>query len=214
MAEVVFYFSYGCPWTYLACTRLQETALRTDARIAWKPILIERVRRLLAMPSEDRGHQPPNPVRARYERKDLANWAAYCGVRIDRQPPYPLPAMLAARAGVVAIEEGVIARFSDRLYAACFERLEDPDSMDTIAGVAGSLGLDAADFLRRVQAADTLRTVEENCAELVSRGGFGSPTMFVGDDLYFGNDRIPLVEWALVRRAERPLIAPGAHGQV
>lgn len=213
MAEVAFYFSYGCPWTYLACTRLQETALRTDARIVWKPVSIERLRSLLGMPSESRTHQPANAQRARYERKDLADWAAYCGVRIDRRPPYPLPATLAARAGVVAIEEDVIARFSDRLYVACFERLADPDSMDTIAGIADSLGLDAADFLRRVQSAETLRIVEENCAELVLRGGFGSPTMFVGDDLYFGNDRMPLVEWALVRRAERPLIAPGAHGQ-
>jgi 2-hydroxychromene-2-carboxylate isomerase len=213
MAEVTFYFNYGCPWTYLAATRLQETALRTDSSIVWKPVLIDRVRQLVSGSDASAPHRPVHEARARYDRKDMADWAAYCGVCISRGPPYPVPASWALRGAVVAGEAGVIAPYSERVFAACFGASADIDSPAVVAGIAAEVGLDAAGFSRRVAEPATLARIEGNSTELVARGGFGSPTMFLGEDMYFGNDRMPLLEWALVRGAERPLIAPGAHGQ-
>ncbi len=209
MAEVSFYFYYGCPWTWLASTRLAEAALRTSARIVWKPILVD----LVAQASGAPAHGPTSPARSRYAVKDLADWAAFCGVHIRHPGPFPVPATWALRGAVVALEEGRIAAFSERIFQRCFDVLADIDSLDAVSECAAATGLDASDFRRRVQEPRTRRVLEDNSRELVARGGFGSPTMFVGDDMYFGNDRMPLVELALTRSAERPLIVPGAHGQ-
>lgn len=213
MADVDFYFNYGCPWTYLACVRLREVALRTGARIAWKPILVKRVHERVSA-GGPAAHAPPmSAARARYAVKDLADWAAFCGVRISRPGPFPVRADRAVRAAVVAVGDGVIAAFSERVFAACFAEGADIDSPEVVTRIAVAVGLDAGEFNKRVDAPATQARVEELSDELVARGGFGSPTMFVGGDLYFGNDRMPLVELALSRSGERALVAPGAHGQ-
>jgi 2-hydroxychromene-2-carboxylate isomerase len=212
MAVVDFYFYYGCPWTYLASTRLQETAMRTGAQIAWKPVLIEHVQ---GQPPDGApaGHAPISPARTRYAAKDLADWAGFCGVEIRRPGPYPLPARWALRGAMVALQEGLIGAYSEKVFGACFGAGADIDSLEVVTGLAVATGMDATDFRRRVQEPGTLRMLEDNSRELVVRGGFGSPTMFVGDDMYFGNDRMPLVELALSRSGERPFVVPGAHGQ-
>jgi 2-hydroxychromene-2-carboxylate isomerase len=213
-AGVDFYFNYGCPWTYLASVRLREAALRTAARIAWKPILVARVQERVNA-GRPVSHAPPvNPARARYAVKDLADWAAFCGVEIRRPGPFPVRADWAVRGAVVAAAEGAIEAFSERVFAACFAEGEDIDSPDVVSRIAVAAGLDAEAFRQRLGATATQVKVEELSDELLARGGFGSPTMFVGGDMYFGNDRMPLVELALSRSGERPLVAPGAHGQI
>lgn len=209
MLEVSFYFYYGCPWTFLASTRLTEVAMRTSARIAWKPILLDLVAQAAGSP----GHAPQHPARARYAAKDLGDWAEFCGVRIRHPGPFPRPATWALRGAVIALEDGRIAPYSEHVFQGCFGGMADIDSLDIVTNQAAAAGLDAAAFRRRVQEPRTREVIEGNSRELVARGGFGSPTLFVGDDMYFGNDRMPLVELALTRRGERPLILPGAHGQ-
>ncbi|MCK6370279.1 MAG: 2-hydroxychromene-2-carboxylate isomerase [Gammaproteobacteria bacterium] len=208
MAEVTFFYTYGCPWTRLAFARLREVALRTSARIVWKPILIEELgrHRATAGPATD-------PARASYAKKDLADWAEFCGVRMRHAGPFPVPALWAQRGAVVAQALGRIEPYSECVFEACFNALEDIDSLDVVAACAVAAGLDRAEFIGRAGDPVTRELLESNTHELKSRGGFGSPTMFVGENMFFGNDRMPLVELALNRCAERPLVAPGAHGQ-
>ena len=213
MTDVDFYFYLGCPWTYLAFGRLQETAMRTNARIAWKPVLIDRVQRG-ARP----GGAPPegagSPARARYQAKDLQDWARFCAVQIRAPGPYPVAAGCALRGAVVAIAAGKGARYCEAVFRSCFEEGVNVDDPDAVAAIAAGVGIEPAGFRAALGEDGTRRALEAWSDELVARGGFGSPTMFVGDDMYFGNDRMPLVELALNRAAERPLVAPGAHGQV
>lgn len=213
MADVDFYFNYGCPWTYLACVRLREVALRTGARIAWKPILVKRVHERVSA-GGPAAHAPPmSAARARYAVKDLADWAAFCAVNIRHEGPFPLPAEWAARGAIVAATSAGVAAYSEAVFSACFRDGLDVGSLEVVVALAGDLGLDEPDFRRAILDPATLLAVERNSEELVSRGGFGSPSMFVGDDMYFGNDRMPLVEFALNRASDRPFVAPGAHGQ-
>jgi 2-hydroxychromene-2-carboxylate isomerase len=214
MLQVEFYFHYGCPWTYLAFTRLRETALRTGAGIVWKPITVEHVHeRLQPRAAATHGAAATLPAKARYAKKDLADWAAFCGVTIRHQGPFPLPAEWAARGAIVTAASGRVAQYSEAVFSACFRDAFDIGSLDAVVTLAGDLGLDEGEFRKAVCEPAVLRAVESNADELVARGGFGSPSMFIGDDMYFGNDRMPLVEFALNRRADRPFVAPGAHGQ-
>jgi 2-hydroxychromene-2-carboxylate isomerase len=212
MPAVDFYFYYGCPWTYMAFGRLVEAAMRTNARIAWKPILVERVRAALG-PGATAHPAEAVPARARYQRKDMADWARFCGINIRRPGPFPVAATWSLRGAVTARDAGVIVPYSEAVFRACFESGRDIDSLETVSAIAAEIGVDAAAFAAATRDPTTLRAIDAASDELVDRGGFGSPSMFIGDDLYFGNDRMPLVELALTRAAERPLIVPGAHGQ-
>jgi 2-hydroxychromene-2-carboxylate isomerase len=210
LVDVEFYFHYGCPWTYLAFTRLRETAMRTRARIVWKPILIERVRQATGGgEAED-----PGDAKARYSEKDLQDWARFCGVAIRRGGPYPVAAEWAARGAIPAIAASLAEPYGEAMFRACFADGADLANAGVVTGLAGGVGLDVAGFREAAASDAARRALEANSDELVRRGGFGSPTMFVGDDMYVGNDRMPLVELALVHAAERPLIVPGAHGQM
>jgi len=211
LPQVEFYFYYGCPWTYFAFTRLRETALRTGAAIAWKPILIDHVRR--ALPDGGGSHGAPAPYRARYQAKDMADWARFCGVRVDRPGPYPVAAGAAVRGAAHAIAAGRGAAYGEAVFGACFRDGADIDDVEVVVGLAGAAGLEPAALRAAMSGEGGLQAAARWSAELVARGGFGSPTMFVGDDMYFGNDRMPLVEVALHGAGERPFVAPGAHGR-
>lgn len=212
MANVEFFFWYGCPWTYLAFGRLQETAMRTRATIAWKPILLDRV--LAAVGSGGRAAAPA-PAKARYQAKDLADWVRFCGVTIRMTEPHHVPAEWAARGGiaVLGMAASSMPAYTEAVFRACFADGADIANLDVVTAIAAGTGLDAGAFRRAAEAQASLAVLERNSDELVRRGGFATPTMFVGEDMYHGNDRMPLVEFALTHAAGRPLIVPGAHGQ-
>jgi 2-hydroxychromene-2-carboxylate isomerase len=211
LADVTFYLYYGCPWTYLAFVRLQETAMRTRAVIAWRPVLLERVMRGAGLSAKA---EVSAAAQVRYRQKDLADWARFCGVAIRHGGPYPVAAEWAARGAVVALAEERAARYGEAVFRACFGECADPDDLEVVTGLAAASGIERERFRHAVEAPGTRAVLERNSDELVRRGGFGSPTMFVGDDMYVGNDRMPLVELALMRASDEPFVAPGAHGQL
>lgn len=212
MVDVDFYFYPGCPWTYLAFARLCESAMRTNARVVWKPIQVDRIRRD-SSPAGGTGSLARNPARDRYRVKDLQDWARFCGLTIRRPGPFPVAALWAARGAVVAIAAGKAVPYLEAAFRGCFEHGADLDRLDSVVEIAAAGGLEPAGFRAACNDSTTLAIVEAYSDELVARGGFDSPTMFIGDGMYFGNDRMPLVELALSQAAERPLVVPGAHGQ-
>ena len=106
MPEIEFYFDYSCPWTYLAFTRLKETATRTGSTIVWRPVLLDFVFGKIN-PILQRDRREPNPRRARYQAKDLADWARYCGLTIRLPKNGPARAELAACGSVIADRAGL-----------------------------------------------------------------------------------------------------------
>lgn len=204
----VEFFYYGaCPWTWMATGRLVEASLRTRARIAWRPILLEW------LPGVSHSPPPAHPARAAYARKDLMDWAAFLGLPMrhaDTGPgSEPCPEW-AQRGAVLAIEDGVIHDYAEAAFRARFADGRSLAELPVVLEIAAAAGV-SGDIGARIAAGATADTVRANGEELVRRGGFGSPTFFVGDDMYFGNDRMPLVESALMRAADRPFIAPGEH---
>jgi 2-hydroxychromene-2-carboxylate isomerase len=103
------------------------------------------------------------------------------------------------------------------VFAALFADNRDISDLAVVEALAASAGLDAARFAALVRDDSTRQEVGKNAADLVARGGFGTPSFLVatgreGGDLYFGNDRLPLVEAALARLGGMRLVLPGAHG--
>lgn len=218
---VEFYFDASCPWSYLALERVREAAIRTGSRIIYRPVLVDDVLRA-ANPGFPADRTDPVVVRARYQAKDLADWARYCGLTLRRPRPWPIRPEWAQRGAVAAAEisgqgSAGIAAYLAAVFGALFADNQDISDLAVVEALAASAGLDAARFASLVRDEATRREVEKNAAELVAHGGFGTPTFLVatgrdGGDLYFGNDRLPLVEAALARLGGMRLVLPGAHG--
>jgi 2-hydroxychromene-2-carboxylate isomerase len=194
-----FFFDCSSPWTYLAFSRLPEILSRTGATITWRPILVGGVFNAVNQEVYDR-RANPDARKASYYEKDLQDWARLCRIRIGRPPVFPVRAVAAMRAVIAADEAGRLVPFAQGLFEAYWGALEDISRRDVLEAVARRVGLEPETLLARSETAEVKDLLRANTDELIARGGFGSPTLFVDrNDMYFGNDRLPLVEAALTR---------------
>lgn len=199
-----FFYDIGSPWTYLAFHRIEAVAAKAGAELIWKPILVGGVfnqvnRDLYARRAK------PNPRIARHMQKDLRDWAQNYGLKIHWPPAvFPLNSVAAMRGAHAALSRGAqnCAHFSRACFEAYWAHNRDLSQNETLAqtadAVAAKTGLSGAALLQEIAQPECKTRLRESTQELIERGGFGSPTMFVnGGDMYFGNDRLPLVEAAL-----------------
>ncbi len=200
MATLEFFYDCSSPWTYLAFTRVQPVAARTGADIVWKPILVGGVFNAVNKEVYER-RANPDDRKAPYGAKDLQDWAKLVGLKIIMPPPvFPVRATLAMRCALAAQEEGKVVEFSRNCFEAYWSLAKDISLPDIIKKVCEEADLDGDHILARAQADEVKARLRANTDEVIARGGFGSPTMFVdGGDMYFGNDRMELVEAALAR---------------
>lgn len=208
-AVVDFFFDCACPWSYLALGRLREAAIRTRARIAYRPVLLAEIvgKRQHTLPQDDLAE-----ARQRYRSKDLQDWARFCGVTLHESEVQKTDTSWAQRGAIVAQRAGHVVAYLDAVYQARFVEQRDISQLTEITALAEKAGLDSGDLDVALRDPDTLAEVHENGTRLLEHGGFGTPTMLVGADLYYGNDRMPLVEIALARAGGMRLVMPGAHG--
>ena len=202
MHTVEFFFDCSSPWTYLAFEQIQRTLdepIRSgDAALRWRPILVGGVFNTVN-PSLYEARANPVRRKARYQGKDLADWARYVGIDIGWTPPvFPVNSVKAMRGVFVAEEAGCLVPYSRRVFETYWGELADISQDDVLAKIVREVGLDEAAFFAKIRSDDYKARLRANTDELIERGGFGSPTMFVdGEDMYFGNDRIPLVAFRL-----------------
>jgi 2-hydroxychromene-2-carboxylate isomerase len=199
VANLEFFFDVSSPWTYLAFTRISGVMARTKAQIVWRPVLVGGVFNAVNREVYERRANPERR-KASYYEKDLQDWARLAGIKIGKPPVFPVRAIAVMRCVIAADEEGKLVPFARAAFEAYWGRLEDIGQRDVLTAIARETGLDPEKLLARSEAADVKDRLRANTDELIARSGFGSPTMFVNrDDMYFGNDRLPLVEAALVR---------------
>ena len=207
---VDYYFDYCCPWTYLSFKRLIQTTTRTASVINWKPILIADIEKEISQKNESR---TLHPSEIKYKKKDLQDWANYCGLKIIARTNVPKETSTKALCGAFfAVEANKIAEYSALVFDAYFADLKDIANNDILIEIATKIELDLNGFQSAIDSVQNIDQLKENTSELLEKGGFGSPTMFVGDDMYFGNDRMPLVEISIGGASGKILVLPGQHG--
>ena len=202
-ARVEFFFDYGSPWSYIANARLPAMAQRAEATIIYRPMLLGGVFKAT-------GNRSPaeNPVESkrRYGAVDLRRWADRAGVPFQRNPHFPINTLPLMRLAVAAQKSLVFPTFHAAVWPAFWadaRNLGDPVELRRVLELAGldSEGLNAGAATPEVK--EELRATTE---EAVARGGFGAPTFFVGEEMFFGNDRLDFVEDALQRVRGNPLL--------
>ncbi|HEY1631636.1 MAG TPA: 2-hydroxychromene-2-carboxylate isomerase [Rhizomicrobium sp.] len=197
MAKLEFFFDCSSPWTYLAFTRIHDVLARTGAEVAWRPVLVGGIFNAVNQDVYDR-RANPDPRKASYYEKDLRDWARFAGIRIGKPPVFPVRAVAAMRCVLAAEEDGKLVAFAKAVFETYWGDLADISQAAVLRAVAEHVGLDANALLARSETPPIKDRLRANTEEVIARGGFGSPTMFVnGTDMYFGNDRLPLVEAAL-----------------
>ncbi len=198
MSTIEFFYDVGSPWTYLAFHKIEALAAATAAELEWKPILVGGVFNAV---NESVYEQRANATarKSAYMKKDLGDWARLYDLEIQWPPPvFPVNSVKAMRGAYLALDAGCCPEWSRACFEAYWGRGVDISQDEAIEAVAKQVGLDPTAILTGIGRQETKDRLRATTQELIERGGFGSPTIFVnGSDFYFGNDRLPLIEAAL-----------------
>ena len=143
------------------------------------------------------------PLKARYQKKDLADWARSAGLAIKMPPTvFPVNSVKAMR-GCICWAKDMVP-FARAVFEAYWGADKDISKDEVLTEICNSVGVDPAKFFAGISDQAIKDQLKANTDEVMARGGFGSPTIFVDKtDMYFGNDRMPLVREALQRRKAR-----------
>lgn len=195
--KLEFFYDCSSPWTYLAFTKIEEVAGSNGADLIWRPFLVGGVFNTVN-PSVYEGRKTPVPLKAKYYVKDLQDWARFYGIKIGNPTVFPVNSVKAMRGALVAHEHGKISPYSRRVFESYWGDNRDISQDDVLRDIVREVGLDDKEYFEKIASQPYKDKLRANTEELMARGGFGSPTMYVnGTSMFFGNDRLPLVEWEL-----------------
>ena len=194
--KLEFFYDCSSPWTYLAFTKIEDVAKRHSANLIWKPILVGGLFNTVN-PSVYESRERPVKVKARYYTKDLQDWANFYGLQIGNPTVFPVNSVKAMRGAFVAQEHQKISPYSRRVFESYWGDNRDISQDAVLRDIVRAVGLDEKEYFEKINAQLYKDMLRGNVEELIERGGFGSPTIFVEGSMFFGNDRLPLVEWEL-----------------
>ncbi len=195
--QLDFYFDCSSPWTYLAFHAIQPLAAEMAAEIVWKPILVGGVFNAVNQTVYD-SRAKPNPRKQAYMLQDLAAWAKLYGLGIVFPPKvFPVNSVKCMRGAFVALDEGKLVPYATAAFEAYWGNDLDIAQEAVLADIATRAGLERQRFFSGIETDSCKARLRANTDELIARGGFGSPTICVGDQMFFGNDRMPLIKAAL-----------------
>jgi 2-hydroxychromene-2-carboxylate isomerase len=199
--RIELFFDLTSPWTWLAVHNLVPMARRHGAEIEWRPILVGGLFNTVN-PSVYERRANPVPAKERYGAKDLADWARLAGLEIHFPPAcgHPVNAVLAMRCALAMQARGKLEPYAFAAFDALWAHERDLADREVLRPLIAAQAEDPETIFAEAASEPVKAALRANTDELIARGGFGSPTMFVdGSDMYFGNDRLPLVEAALAR---------------
>ena len=198
---IEFFFDCSSPWTYLAFHNIQPLAQEFGAEIVWRPFLVGGVFNTIN-PSVYASREHPVPAKAGYMKKDLADWARLAGLEIKMPPSvFPVNSVKAMRGCLWLGNNTAMLAFARAVFEAYWGRDEDISQDAVLAGICARIGMDPEKFFAGIGDPAIKNALKANTEEMIARGGFGSPTIFLDrTDMYFGNDRLPLIRAALESR--------------
>jgi 2-hydroxychromene-2-carboxylate isomerase len=199
MTTVQFHFDFGSPNAYLSHRVIPAIEQRTGVRFDYVPVLLGGVFKLT-------GNQSPATAFAGirnkpdYDRLEVRRFVARHGLEDFRyNPHFPVNTLQIMRGAVAAQVAGVFTPYVDAVFADMWERGERMDDPRVLRARLDAAGLPTDDLIRLSQTDDVKATLLRNTEASVARGAFGSPTFFVGDEIFFGKDRLREVEEEIVK---------------
>lgn len=193
--KLEFFFDYGSPYSYLADTRLAGLQARVGCEIAYRPMLLGGI--FKATGNRSPAEETVLP-KLRYQSAELQRWVEHYQVGFVSNPFFPINTLQLMRTAHAAQDSGVFDTFHPVVFKAMWEQEKNLGDPEVLGPVLESAGLDAPGLLGMAADPEVKRSLMETSEEAVARGVFGAPTFFVGDAMFFGNDRLDFVERALM----------------
>ena len=192
--KVEYFLDCSSPWTYLSFKGIQELSKRKSFEIIWKPILVGGIFNTIN-PSVYESRQNPIKEKLVYSQKDLDDWSKSRGLDITMPKIFPVNSVKAMRGSFFFQDEGNIEEYLDAVFYAYWTEGKDISDDNFLKSIVNELDASEQEYFDFIKTPEAKERLISNTQELMDRGGFGSPTFFLNDDdMYFGNDRIQLLE--------------------
>lgn len=189
--QVEYFFDYVSAYSYLVNGQVEKLE---GATVNYRPMLLGAV-------MQATGNRPPGAIAAKgkYLRTDLKRWAERYGIPIRFNSIFPQNTMNALRLSIAAQRRGVFHEIHPAFFEAMFVHDLDLSDSDVLTKIISDAGLDAEELMSDIESESIKDELKENTEEAIRRGTFGAPTFFVGDEMFFGNDRLEFMQEALQR---------------
>ncbi|MFK8048172.1 MAG: 2-hydroxychromene-2-carboxylate isomerase [Halioglobus sp.] len=191
--NIEFYFDFGSPTAYLANKRLLQLCEEYDASLEYRPVLLGGI-------FKASGNMSPVaiPAKGKYMlEQDLPRFAAAYGAPLNFNPYFPINTLNLMRGAVAALDHPYFSTYLDAVFDAIWVDGKDMGDLAVVQEVLTNAGLDAEALLAMTQDPAVKAKLIDNTQAAVDRGLFGVPTIFIGEQMFFGQDRMQFIESAL-----------------
>ena len=195
---IEFYFDCSSPWTYLAFTEILPLSQRQNVEIIWKPMLVGGVFNSVNKDVYE-FRENPNLLKLAYSSSDLDLWAKHRKISISMPKIFPVNSVKVMRGCLFAIQQNCLPLFAQKVFDAYWGNGFDISNESIVIKIAEDAGLSAIEFKNYIELQSTKDSLISNSSELIEKGGFGSPTFFYNNHMFFGNDRLHLLEEAICK---------------
>ena len=186
-ADLEFWFEFGSNYSYLSVMRIEAAAARLQVPVRWKPFLLGPIFRTLGW---DTSPFVLQKAKGEYVWKDMERACRALGVPWIRPTTFPRTALLPMRVALVGAEQPWMGAYCRRVMSLNFAEDRDIDAPDVVADVLEQLGLPARQIIDAALSEPNKLKLREQTEAARARGIFGAPTFLVGDEMYWGNDRL------------------------
>jgi 2-hydroxychromene-2-carboxylate isomerase len=196
MQQIEFMYDFGSPNAYLVHKCLPEIASKTSAEIVFHPILIGGVFKAT-------NNQPPMmafanvPGKNEYMRVEMARFIERHQMPFQFNPNFPVNTLNVMRAAVFAQGKAWEVDYIDAVFDAMWVNGQNMSDLDVVSQVLGAANLPAEDIINAMQDPEIKSSLMDVTSAAVARKTYGSPTMFIGDEMFFGKDSLSDLEWRL-----------------
>lgn len=186
--KLEFFYDYVSAYSYIANAKVGEFD-----DVVYRPMFLGAV-------MEATGNRPPGtvPAKGAYMRRDLKRWAKRYGIEFNMNSHFPQNTLSALRLALVAQDEGTFERIHQPLFDAMFVHDRVLSDESVLREIVDGAGLPADEYLQAIADPAIKERLKANTTEAIERGAFGAPTFFVGDEMFFGNDRFDFIREALL----------------
>ena len=193
MTTIDFWYSIGSTYCYLSVMRLPEVAKAAGVAFRWQPFDVRHI-----MLEQNNIPFRNKPVKAAYMWRDIERRAGSYGLHPVLPAPYPLPELVFAnRVAMVGAEEGWVEDYTRATYRRWFERGQPAGEEPNLSASLAEIGQDPERITARARQDEIARALDAATERAVSLGIFGAPTFVVGEEVFWGDDRIDdAVKWA------------------
>ena len=190
-STIDFYFDFSSSYSYVALPGVSRLAEENGVEVNWKPIALGVIFKTL-------DHAPPaaDSVKGRYVFHDVERSARIAGLPFKWPQPFPFNSLTAARIFWYLANEDMdkAVEWARAVFQESFGEGRDCSSPEVLGGVAAALGHDAGELLEGTANDDVKNRLKAVTGEAMERGVFGAPTFVVGDEMFWGNDRLSQLE--------------------